>query len=369
MPPRLRVARGNSVAARIEDEAATRRGSHVVAAEVLATPAGLLTQASIAQNTNRLVVLLPGGFSCVRAYGAFARHLAQRCPGLGVLALGVPGLTRDAQLKIESGVKAGAELPSRVIPVEDHVALARAFVTEVAARNGGAKITLIGHSTGAYVAQRLLRDCSTAVDNAVLCAPVLADMAHGPLFKRLEKHSSPAKALVGSFGVVGLLSRLSEPRQMRVVSRVVPPELVPVVMPLLRPHFAWNALAHARNCLAAIREPDLALFAETNDRMRVMWALRDPWVASRTVDRVEELSPLGHFVTPKQASSNVDEALSRSVSHTCLLRDPEASAEVVAQLLAVEAPARRDGGGGDLAAAETESAASDEAADGPATTH
>jgi len=152
------------------------------------------------------------------------------------------------------------------------------------------KVTLIGHSVGAWMATQALKQRPEAVDRLFLLFPTVSQIAKTPNGRILSWMFRPPLPKV-----VSSLSIFAKPLPASVYSaffRSWPSSQIRVLQSLVRsPSSIYSALSMAHEEMQVIRDIDNTLLSSHTEKIWVYFAEHDNWVAEH---RETVVSTLGH---------------------------------------------------------------------------
>lgn len=314
----------------------TRLDDNRVQTEVMEHPPGLVSAIRDCATTGkpvinpndgsftRLVVFLPGNFAAIHLYQSFMSQVIQDAPGgLALIAFAYPGLCRTERNN------------SREFTLQNYIDLVTEFFsgfllprlfTACAIRPD--RVAIAAHSVGGYIAIQTMKNVPS-ICHGILIAPVLMHFEAAPAGKGQRKFLHPASVWMGSYVVIGGLWLL--PASVRaaisggVGSESAKEKNKATLAAMMRPSFTWNALTLARTGFDSIKEPDEALFAVINDRLRCLFCEKDEWVPLENVARLKD-----RLATRAQIVVCTD----KDITHSCCVTAPEKTGKLVASMFA-----------------------------------
>ncbi|KAF7306761.1 SNF2 family DNA-dependent ATPase [Mycena indigotica] len=206
-------------------------------------------------------LFIPGNPGQLHYYESFFFHLQQRAPRVAIFAHahishtpGYHGKEHSLAAQVQSAIEAFDALQEDL---------------------SSAKIILMGHSVGAWIALQVLKARPQNVSQVQLLFPTITHIARTPNGRRLSwAFRSPIPRLVS------WLSYLTRPLPISLLFRHWPKTQISVLRSLLNsPPAIYACLSMAHDEMHTIRELDEALLVEHRERIFLLFGALDDWVA------------------------------------------------------------------------------------------
>ena len=248
------------------------------------------------QGATQLLVVFPGNPGVCHFYDQFVLAIARRAPGTLVLVVGFIGHA-VAPPPTKEGCSDTFVLQDQIEHADDF--LRRAVFCggrsdDVTRTRSGLKVSVAGHSIGAYVALHMAARFRTWVDRALLLTPTIMDMAGTP--NGLGNHwgLTPVVTWALSGVLVPALRCLPAGVQRAVVARAEPRMTAPhrrIVGAMNESRVVRNVLTLARSEFAQLRALDVALLRALGNRAVCYCTHADGWVPFSHVGEIQAACP------------------------------------------------------------------------------